>query len=78
MTKSEAQLRYDQHSVYLDNLLKKHERGEGLKYEDLQNSWKHVLKFCKDNQEEPLVSYNSYFHVFEPAKINTQSLTVTI
>jgi hypothetical protein len=57
-----TQIQYEQHTAYLEDLLKKHERGEGIRYEDLQHSWKSLLKKCKDCNQEPMVNKYSIIY----------------
>jgi hypothetical protein len=65
MQQSHTQIQYDQHLAYLEDLLKKHERGEGIRYEDLQHSWKALTKKCKDCNQDPMVRtiVTTYFYI---------------
>jgi hypothetical protein len=50
MAQSTHHQQYMHHSVYLQPLLDKHGRGEGITFEDLQLSWKSLEQHCRNCQ----------------------------
>ena len=47
---------FEQHSVYLGMLLRKHKFKSGISHEDLESSWSRLEAHCKKNSQTILVS----------------------
>jgi len=52
MTQSNRHQQNMHHSVYLQPLLDKHGKGEGITFEDLQLSWKSLEQHCRNCQHQ--------------------------
>jgi len=45
---------YEQHTVYLNPLLRKHKSKQGITFEDLQAAWNRLQKHCRPSHSHPL------------------------